>query len=213
MMNEAEWYRLEAVATEGDSPSSEDNRKKIARAFFDGACETRAASWSSEITFVDEFSSPNCEHLPLRETTARTTERDFPIPPICWGEQGLGQLDGDWWTTGNAELRIGLSRVVIYGIEIEPLAAKRFGFLPGHAIAPTQPRRGRKPGTGYDAADAPYLEKMGKLLKADKALTVHSAAQQVAAKAPGSATPESKADRLARKYRASQGIGKKGNAN
>jgi hypothetical protein len=69
---------------------------------------------------------------------------------------------------------------------------------------PTVKRRGRKPGSGSMAmADAPLLDEMRQLIIAGKAFSPEGAAKLVAAKAVG-ASEESKATRLAKRYRASE---------
>jgi hypothetical protein len=66
----------------------------------------------------------------------------------------------------------------------------------------TVKRRGRKLGSGsYQRADEPFLMKMHKLIKKTSAKSANDAAGQVADGAPGAGTPESKRDRLAKRYR------------
>jgi hypothetical protein len=65
--------------------------------------------------------------------------------------------------------------------------------------------RGRKPGQGsYKALDAPLLVEMGQLLSEGKAASAEEAARQVASRAHGGGTVESKAERLARRFRKHQ---------
>jgi hypothetical protein len=67
-----------------------------------------------------------------------------------------------------------------------------------HQVKP----RGRKPGQGsYDMLDAPLLLEMRQLLSDGKAASAEEAARQVASRAHGGGTPESKAERLARRFR------------
>jgi hypothetical protein len=74
-------------------------------------------------------------------------------------------------------------------------------------VQPAQPRtkrksRGKKPGQGsYSALDAPRLLEMKQLLSQGKAASVEEAARQVASRAHGFGTVESKAERLARRFR------------
>jgi hypothetical protein len=62
-------------------------------------------------------------------------------------------------------------------------------------------RRGRTPGSGYQRVDRPLLEEMHRDLEALRQPTPEAAARAVAARAHGWGTFESKADRLARRYR------------
>jgi hypothetical protein len=64
-----------------------------------------------------------------------------------------------------------------------------------------KPRMGRAKGTGYQAADAPLIEKMRNAIATDPALNATSAARQFASEAKG-ASFEAKVDRLSRAYRA-----------
>ncbi len=65
-----------------------------------------------------------------------------------------------------------------------------------------QKRRGRRPGTGFDVADRPLLQKMRDLITDNPALNAHSAALRVASEAAGDGTFDSKVMRLSKKYRA-----------
>lgn len=63
-------------------------------------------------------------------------------------------------------------------------------------------RPGRRPGTGsYDVADGPLLEKMHRLITKGRAKSPHDAARQLAKKAKGVSTEDSKRTRLAKRYR------------
>ncbi len=71
-------------------------------------------------------------------------------------------------------------------------------------------RPGRRPGTGsYDVADKPLLDKMHGLIKRGRATSANDAARQLADKAQGSSTSESKQTRLAKGYRKIYGSGAK----
>jgi hypothetical protein len=73
-------------------------------------------------------------------------------------------------------------------------------------VQPARKSRGKKPGQGsYAAVDAPLLCEMNELLSLGKAASAEDAARQVARHAYGGGTPESKAERLARRFRASNG--------
>lgn len=66
-------------------------------------------------------------------------------------------------------------------------------------------RRGRTKGSGsFDQTDVPLLDEMAALIKSGKAASSDGAARMVADRATGGGTFESKATRLAKRYRASQ---------
>ncbi len=68
-------------------------------------------------------------------------------------------------------------------------------------------RRGRKKGSGgYDSKDAPLLEEIHALVENEEPMGLWHAALTVADRAPGGGTPESKAKRLAKKYKAKYGL-------
>jgi hypothetical protein len=72
---------------------------------------------------------------------------------------------------------------------------------PAPKIAKPKPR-GRKPGEGsYRNLDTPLLLKMRQLLSAGNAASAEEAARQVASRAHGGGSPDSKAERLARRFR------------
>ena len=63
-------------------------------------------------------------------------------------------------------------------------------------------RGGRKKGSGsYDKLGAPLLNEMHVLIENDKAVSINEAAGQVASKAKGASTFESKVTRLSKKYK------------
>ena len=63
------------------------------------------------------------------------------------------------------------------------------------------PRRGRKPGSGYQWVDAPLLDEMHRLLVERIEPTPEAAARRVVDRAYGGGSLELKVDRLARGYR------------
>ncbi len=73
-------------------------------------------------------------------------------------------------------------------------------LLPDAASTPKR-KRGRPKGTGsWEAADAPLVDEMDDLLKARKAKSPTDAARQLAGKAQGEGSPESKITRLRKRY-------------
>ena len=129
------------------------------------------------------------------------------IPPTYWlankftidfasGQAGWADLgEGRRVTYQGVVLidRLEFDRVVM---DTQPLKSK-----------PSEVRRrsGRKKGSGsFAALDEPLLEEMNKMISSRSALSVWAAAQEMAAKAAGAGTIESKAKRLVRGYREQQ---------
>jgi hypothetical protein len=81
-----------------------------------------------------------------------------------------------------------------------PLAKTASGNTAKNVIQAVRP--GRKPGQGsYAEIDLPLLDEMERLLQQRKAASAEEAAKKVAEKAHGTATLESKVDRLAKRFR------------
>jgi hypothetical protein len=66
-------------------------------------------------------------------------------------------------------------------------------------------RRGRPPGSGYEAADETLIEEMKEAIIKDPSLSPTKAAFTLAKRAPGGGTIESRAKRLAERYSAKFG--------
>lgn len=97
--------------------------------------------------------------------------------------------------SGLALLEQELSRLV--GTNHAPVAA-----LTGAEKIESGKRPGRPKGAGgFAKADAPLVEEMRAMIMGDSALTPHAAAYKVVARAPGSATDETKVRRLSEHYR------------
>ena len=76
------------------------------------------------------------------------------------------------------------------------------GVVPAPAKSSARRRPGRKKGTGsYEKKDKPLLIEMASLINSDQATSPHDAARQVAPKAFGAGTVESKRDRLYKRFR------------
>jgi hypothetical protein len=107
------------------------------------------------------------------------------------GDEGLLALLG-----GTVKLEDGWVRLVLFKIDsIDKFAA---GIQP--ETAGGSPRRRAGHGS-FEALDEPLLIEMKDLLKNLKAASAEEAARMVADRAHGAGAPESKAERLARRYR------------
>ncbi len=82
-----------------------------------------------------------------------------------------------------------------------PAATDPAPFSTEQKLVTTAKRHGRPKGTGLVNADAPFIEEMRHLLDANPALSPTKAAQQVAARAAGDGTFESKVTRLVKAYK------------
>jgi hypothetical protein len=72
----------------------------------------------------------------------------------------------------------------------------------GASEAATPKKRGRKKGDGsYATIDLPLLDEMKELILSHRAASPEEAARMLAKKSFGSGSPESKAERLAKRYR------------
>ncbi len=72
-------------------------------------------------------------------------------------------------------------------------------------VARETPKRGRRPGTGFERADAPHVEQIVAMIRRGDASSASSAAQMIVGDGSGAAgagTPESKVDRLTRRANA-----------
>jgi hypothetical protein len=104
-----------------------------------------------------------------------------------------------------------------YWYDVRLLAADVFQEFPGELAPVTtaegkqnptmeyKPRSGRRKGSGsYEHLDKPLLDEMEKLIEEGKVVSPEAASHLVAAKASGFGSPASKAERLAKRYRASR---------
>lgn len=111
-------------------------------------------------------------------------------------EWGYGVPGGAWASLDGAE--------PIYAIYVAPTKAE----TDGDRVAPMASmaaRRGRTKGSGsLEAADAPLLVEMRKMIAAGEAFSPDGAAKLVASRAKGGGTFDSRATRLANRYRASE---------
>jgi hypothetical protein len=88
----------------------------------------------------------------------------------------------------------------IFPMQDQRLAVSNSAPLP--EVVPSHPRGGKKKGDGsYDALDQPRIAEMAALIRDKKAASPEQAARMVAEQAFGDGSPESKADRLAKRFR------------
>ncbi len=96
--------------------------------------------------------------------------------------------------------QLGLGVPVMFGGEGTPLAVVpgRGGRKPGGS---RKPGGGRKPGSGsFAQLDAPLVKEMKELIDSGKVVSPHAAATQIADRAKGAGTPESKVRRLINRF-------------
>jgi hypothetical protein len=100
-----------------------------------------------------------------------------------------------------------------YWFDVRLKAADVFGEFPPETDAgaipdqqtPQQPHRGRRKGSGsYESLDQPLLDEMATLMERGEAVSPEAAARQVANKARGAGTTESKTERLAKRFRSNR---------
>lgn len=146
--------------------------------------------------------------------------REGPVWPGVWTYCPAPPLGSDFWLKGDidvphVEIPEGTGVQMPGGFIDVPLGGLLPAFqirglhIPAVAVAilgggtgPSRPR-GRRPGAGgYDLSDAPLVAEMHELRKAGS-LTVHAAALEVAEKAVGRGTFESKVKRLMARYKKS----------
>jgi hypothetical protein len=133
---------------------------------------------------------------------ARARERDAPfrqLPHDIW--TNLKVVD---WLHGTACDPEGVRYYSIHAADGLPkVSPPHAEALADHALVlPKSRRPGREKGQGsFEQLDQPLLSKMKALITDMKAASPEEAARMVAPEAHGSGTPESKAERLARRFR------------
>ncbi len=138
----------------------------------------------------------------------------LPLEPYVWNAQNVGtrffrcQMSLDKPFQDPARVRFeplhwiyvtreSLDRCISGGS-----AAGLAGNPPATSQSKPKGRPGRRPGTGsWEVADRPLLEKMHRLITRGRAKSADDAARQLADKARGAGTRESKQTRLAKRYR------------
>jgi hypothetical protein len=133
---------------------------------------------------------------------ARARERDAPfrqLPHDIWPN-----LKVQDWLHGTARDPEGVRYYSLHAADSLPKVSPPHAEAPAdHALVLPKGRRpGREKGQGsFEQLDQPLLSKMKALITDMKAASPEEAARMVAPEAHGNGTPESKAERLARRFR------------
>lgn len=121
-----------------------------------------------------------------------------PIPHAEWGSKKWDKAV----SSGRIDFIIGVSPLGSGVIPIKVSGRVVFRTKDVKSALGKNKRRGPVKGTGsLEKADKPLIEKMHRLIINEDAKSVHDAANQVAGRAKGSGTIESRIKRLERRYR------------
>ena len=156
----------------------------------DGGCLVDLAPRISVPNETDDWTENSCKDA-FEELARLPSQQYFPLFSlgICWIELTPEEFFG--W-------------VARRGFEVPTKFWKRTAIATQEPARPpiTTKSRGKKPGEGsYERVDFPLLAEMKQLISSGKAASPEEAARQVASQAYGAGTVDSKAERLARRFR------------
>ena len=156
-------------------------REWLEQEFFNAIHEGKCEIWARIGSKVAPFSRVSADVF-----------RNYKVK--CWG---YGKPGAAW-----AELE---DCPPLYAIHLAPVGAMSVNAPMADGNGKPRGKRGRTKGSGsLEAADAPLLVEMRRLIDRGEAFSPDGAAKLVARKAKGGGTEESRATRLANRYRASE---------
>ena len=207
---------------EGRGWAKKDAQELLVAALRDGKLHTREWEWDESLGRLRPIRSTGHDSVILntwltvlhddidweKSSVDELSYKDLPHSGVVINELDLADQDIDWLINSDDERprvdKLEISRVDLAKLPggIEESRDPEQGFHPAVKVQRKQRSRGRKPGDGT-IDDAPYLIRMKNLIESRQAKSANDAARQVVegdAGVPGAA-PESKIDRLGRKYR------------